>query len=346
MIDLIKKHLESYPKMEIQDVMKLLYQSEFGGGHLISNEEMSLKRIQEEYEHMNVEDMVCMSVIEPIGDKMCRIYLSAIANGMKPEVLNQIFVKSANHRTGSVTGLEEKLNQLMQACEQGKLPFEASSVKTVWDEWREEGYPAKSHSVTYREAYHPAYRVIEASYSQIYDVICEVENVDRPFIVGIDGMSSSGKTTMGNLLKLNYPEANLFHMDDYFLQPHQRTAERLAEAGGNVDYERIYEEILSKLLDRNGLTYRAYDCQTQSVGAEQFVPWSPLVFVEGCYSHHPYFGNPYDLRVFAEISAEEQVERIRKRNGEKMLKRFVEEWIPRENQFFKTYKIKEKSGLQ
>ena len=107
MIDLIKKHLESYPKMEIQDVMKLLYQSEFGGGHLISNEEMSLKRIQEEYEHMNVEDMVCMSVIEPIGDKMCRIYLSAIANGMKPEVLNQIFVKKTYRHLYSMPQYQE-----------------------------------------------------------------------------------------------------------------------------------------------------------------------------------------------------------------------------------------------
>ena len=83
MINTIKKHLECYPKMEIQDVMKLIYQSEFGGGHLISNEEMSLKRIQEEYECINENEMVCMSVIEPIGDRMCRIYLSAIANGMK-----------------------------------------------------------------------------------------------------------------------------------------------------------------------------------------------------------------------------------------------------------------------
>ena len=346
MINTIKEHLKCYPKMEIQDVMKLLYQSEFGGGHLISNEEMSLKRIQEEYERINENEMVCMSVLEPIGDRMCRIYLSAITNGMKPEVLNQIFVKSANHRTGSVEGLELKLNQLLQACEQGELPFEASSVKEIWDVWKSEGYPAKSHSDAYREAYHPAYRAIESSYKQIYDVICAVEKADRPFVVGIDGMSSGGKTTMGNLLKLNYPEANLFHMDDYFLQPHQRTAERLAEAGGNVDYERMKEEIISKLSDKEGLTYRAYSCQTQSIGNETVVPWSELVFVEGCYSHHPYFGNPYDLRVFAEISPEEQVERIRKRNGEKMLKRFVEEWIPRENQYFETYKIKEKSGLQ
>ena len=344
MINVIKEHLKCYPNMEIKDVAKLIYQSEFGGGHMISDSEMSLKRIQEEYKTLN-EEMVSISDVEPIGDGMCRMYLTVLTNGMNPEVLNQIFVKSANHRKGTVAGLEEKLNKFLEACEKNILHYDADDVKKFCGTWKQEGYPAISHSDFYRNQYHPAYRVVEASYRQIYDVICAVEQADRPFVVGIDGMSSSGKTTMGNL-KMNYPEANLFHMDDYFLQPHQRTTERLAEAGGNVDYERVYEEILSKLSDKNGLTYRAYDCQTQSIGEECFVPWSPLVFVEGCYSHHPYFGELYDLKVFSEISAEEQVERIRIRNGEKMLKRFVEEWIPRENKYFETYKIKEKSGLQ
>ena len=46
MINVIKEHLKCYPNMEINDVAKLIYQSEFGGGHMISDSEMSLKRIQ------------------------------------------------------------------------------------------------------------------------------------------------------------------------------------------------------------------------------------------------------------------------------------------------------------
>ena len=56
-------------------------------------------------------------------------------------------------------------------------------------------------------------------------------------------------------------------------------------------------------------------------------------------------GDVYDLRIFCEISEEEQCQRIRKRNGEVMWNRFVEEWIPKENAYFKKYKIREKSGL-
>lgn len=346
MINVIKEHFKCYPKMEIQDVAKLLYQSEFGGGHMIADAEKSLKRIQEEYNSLNLDEICFLSELEPIGDGMCRIYLSAMANGMKAEVLNQIFVKSANHRTGTVEGLERKLSEFLEACECGELPFDVKEMTTFWNGWKEEGYPAMSHSSTYRETYHPAYRVIEESYGKVYEVIRAVEKAKRPLVVAIDGMCASGKTTMGNLLQENYPEANLFHVDDYFLQPHQRTEARLSEVGGNLDYERFKEEIIDHLADEEGLNYRPYNCQTQSISDEIHVPWKKLTFVEGAYSHHPYFGEAYDIRVFCEIAREEQEKRILKRNGEEMLKRFKEEWIPKENQYFEVFQIKEKSGLQ
>lgn len=168
---------------------------------------------------------------------------------------------------------------------------------------------------------------------------------DCPYVVAIDGMSASGKTTLGELLHKELPESNIFHMDDYFLQAHQRTPERLSEVGGNVDYERCKDEIILHLKDYGGLNYRVYDCQTQKLGSKIHVPWKPLVIIEGAYSQHPYFGKPYDLRIFCEISEEEQKKRILKRNSPEMLERFVNEWIPKENDYFKYYNIKEKSGL-
>lgn len=186
---------------------------------------------------------------------------------------------------------------------------------------------------------------------ELIDVIKKIEieldsaKTQLPFIVAIDGMSASGKTTLGNQLQEQFPDSNLFHMDDFFLQPHQRTPERLTEIGGNVDYERFQKEVLSQLQNANGLFYQKYDCQTQTLGPLQHVEWKPLVIIEGAYSHHPYLGNLYNLRIFYEISSAEQRKRILKRNGVKMLERFETEWIPKENQYFNYYKIREKSGL-
>lgn len=348
MIDIIQKHIRRYPQMQIQDIAKLLYQSEFGGGHMISDETKSLERIQKEYVSLSLQDNMYPSVIEAIGDGMCRIYLNCLSEGMSAEILNQIFVYSANQKKGTIQRFEIKLEQFLNACRNGVLPYSEKEANEFLTGWKAQGYPPISHTEIYRTNYFPAYRVIESSYAKVCEAIQAIEHGlknqtgNHPFVVAIDGMCGSGKTTLGNLLKANYPNSNLFHMDDYFLQPHQRTEERHTEIGGNVDYERFQSEILSHLGERTGLDYHIYDCSTQSLGNTLHVTWQ---LVEGTYSMHPYFGDIYDLCIFCEITEKEQTERILNRNGKEMLKRFQNEWIPKENQYFKAYGIKEKSNL-
>ena len=67
--------------------------------------------------------------------------------------------------------------------------------------------------------------------------------------VAIDGRCASGKTTLARALQEKI-DCNVFAMDDYFLRPEQRTAERLSEAGGNVDRERFLREILLPVSQR------------------------------------------------------------------------------------------------
>lgn len=163
-------------------------------------------------------------------------------------------------------------------------------------------------------------------------------------LVVIDGMCGSGKSTIGEALKEKY-DCNLFHMDDFFLQPHQRTEERLREPGGNVDCERFAEEILAHLEDAGGLSYQVFDCSRQAMGGRVQVPHKRLNIVEGAYSAHPYFGEPYDLAFFLEIDPKLQLERLEKRNSPWKVKRFVEEWIPKELVYFETFGIKNKCEL-
>ena len=46
-------------------------------------------------------------------------------------------------------------------------------------------------------------------------------------VVAIDGKCTSGKTTLASKLAEIY-DCNVFHMDDFFLRPEQRTPERFA----------------------------------------------------------------------------------------------------------------------
>ncbi|MDE6388012.1 MAG: AAA family ATPase [Lachnospiraceae bacterium] len=159
--------------------------------------------------------------------------------------------------------------------------------------------------------------------------------------VAIDGMCGSGKSTLGEALAEKYG-GNLFHTDDFFLRPEQRTPERYAQPGGNVDYERFQAEVLEHLADKNGFSYRRFDCHAMELGEIHKVSWNKVNIIEGAYSSHPYFGDFCRLCFFLEVSPEEQKKRILARNGEEMWKRFEQDWIPMENHYFEFYGIREK----
>ena len=153
-------------------------------------------------------------------------------------------------------------------------------------------------------------------------------------IVAIDGKCTSGKTTLAAKLAEIY-DCNVFHMDDFFLRPEQRTPERFAEVGGNVDYERFKDEILIPLQDGKQFSYRPFDCSTFTLADPVTVMPKQLNIIEGTYSHHPYFGNSYDLKVMLTVTPELQRERILQRPAF-LHQRFFEQWIPMENRYFES----------
>ena len=169
---------------------------------------------------------------------------------------------------------------------------------------------------------------LESAIKQIDDLLTQKDAV----IVAIDGKCTSGKTTLASKLAKLY-DCNVFHMDDFFLRPEQRTPERFAEIGGNVDYERFLEEVLLPLKSSKTFSYRPFDCSTFTLSDPVIVTPKRLNIIEGTYSHHPYFGNPYDLKILLTIDEETQRRRILDR-PEFLHKRFFEEWIPMENRYF------------
>ena len=160
-------------------------------------------------------------------------------------------------------------------------------------------------------------------------------------LVAIDGKCTSGKTTLAAHLAKLY-DCNVFHMDDFFLRPEHRTAERVAQVGGNVDYERFYEEVLIPLKAGQPWSYRPFDCSTFTLAEPICVSPKRLNIIEGTYSHHPYFGDAYDLRLVLTVNEETQRQRILQRPAF-LHKRFFEEWIPMENRYFEVLMKTEES---
>ncbi len=171
----------------------------------------------------------------------------------------------------------------------------------------------------------------------------EIENRrggKRPFLVAIDGGSASGKSTLGAALAREL-DATLVHMDDFFLPPAMRTAERFAQPGGNVHWERVREQVLLPFSKGEAAEYGVFDCSVMAVNRTVREVPRDVVIVEGAYSLHPMLRDFFDLRVLAEVDEATQKARILRRNGEKMLQRFVTEWIPLEKAYFEACAVRD-----
>lgn len=186
--------------------------------------------------------------------------------------------------------------------------------------------------------------------STIEEIQAEIRRLldsrDDPVLVMIDGRCGSGKSALAEILHEKF-DSNLFCMDDFFLRPEQRNEERSKEIGGNVDYERFREELLLPVLSKQEVRYRPFDCRTMSFHAEEerSIPPKRLNIIEGSYAHHSFFSDAKALRIFVTIEPKQQIERLRKREGDIRLRQFQNLWIPLEEEYFKKFMVMEEADL-
>ena len=83
----------------------------------------------------------------------------------------------------------------------------------------------------------------DRDYTRLVQAIEEQLQQKGRLIVAIDGRCGSGKSTLAARLAREL-RCSVFHMDDSFPRPEQRTAERLSQPGENVDHERFLAGIL------------------------------------------------------------------------------------------------------
>lgn len=333
-----------YPALGVQDLVKALYQSEFGCGHLVSDPERGLRWLLS-------ESAECVNdgtpPVESLG-AFSRVHLRALQQtSLAPETLFRLFALSAREPAGDMAHFLCRLEAMEVSIDAGELPLCPDEAHAFLADYRAAGCPATHHSEAFRASYSPAYRVMRSDFARFLPLFAAIDRLmagDSPVTVAIEGGSASGKSTMGRLLADVYG-CNVFHMDDFFLQMHQRTPERFAEPGGNVDYDRFREEILIPLRAGKPFSYRPFDCSQMALGEPVEAVPGKLTVIEGAYSTHPALEGGYDLTVFLSLDKEEQAARILARNGAAMQKRFLGEWIPLEEKYFAHFGIREKCDL-
>jgi len=289
---------------------------------------------------------------EDIGGGLVRLHLKSLpALGITPRQLCRMFVYTANTHTGSVGGFEASagdietsaggfeagLDVLRKAVNDGMFAFGSAELENYLASYKsnEGKWPPVSHSEEYRAEYSPAYRVIDAYYVRLIPVIARLNRMlctKSHVTAAIEGRCASGKTTAAELLSFVFDNSPIIHMDDFFLPPELRTPDRYSEPGGNVHYERFAKEVLL-YLGKKDFSYRAFDCSKGTYGENVGIPLSPLTIVEGSYCLHPSLGDYAGLNIFCDVESNEQMRRIRERNGS-YAEVFRTRWIPLEERYF------------
>ncbi|NLM37574.1 MAG: hypothetical protein GX202_05540 [Firmicutes bacterium] len=338
----LKRQAKLHPSLTAQDAVKLCYQAAFGAEHLLTDPGQARATLLAEFERTPPRRV---AVFEPISVTYSRCNLAAWKEReLPPEWLFQIFWHSASGKREKAEPLFIDYLQIVTACaEKGMLPFDSVEWQRYVDGYLAGGVRPVHHSEAYRRREEPAYRIVKREYEELLPVLERLAAIPErtgPKVIAIDGRAAAGKTTLANLLA-QVLEAEIIRMDDFFLPAELRTTERLAQSGGNIHYERFGAEVLPHLKKNESFAYRRFDCGIMDYAETRLVPNSSWRIVEGSYSCHPAFGDYMDCRIFCDVAADEQMKRIIKRNGPEMAAVFATRWIPMEEQYFKTERLKE-----
>ena len=329
----IAAHCSRYGALQVTDLFKFLHHSTFGCAHLVGDVTAAEEWLQREMDTCSS----CCQTVEMLSGGFCRVHLPHLrALGVSARSFARLFALSAEKTAGSTEELEARLSLALDMAQQGQLPFSREELAAAADAWRQAGYPAQHHSAAFRAAYAPAYRVLHSSHAALLPLLAAIDThlaAQKRMILAIEGGAGSGKSTLAALLQRIYG-CTVLHMDNFFLRPEQRTPERYATPGGNIDHERFAREVLPALAQGETFRYRPFDCATFTVTEGYDVTPTALTVVEGSYSMHPALGQYYDCAVWVDIDPKRQRARIEARNSPAFAARFFTEWIPLEQAYF------------
>lgn len=296
----LKKHFETYPEMEICDAIKLIYQSEFGGGHKVYSEYKCMKLIEELGSDLSTEQLL-MPYFENIGGGYSRMNMSVLG-AIPVELLGRMFMASISDEftSNQGKGFEEKISALKVLCHEGYTKFGIDSLNKYLEEYRSKGenYHPVSHSEKYVRTYDPAYRVVRSDFCKYLDVFIRISRMYADGVevtVGIDGPSYSGKTKLAKLISLVF-DCNIFDTRDFTLPEGELSRQRGALC--YVDLNRLRDEVLENLNTGMPFSYGLYDPNKDRLGKRKAIVPKRLNIIKGAYALHPKFHKYYELKVF------------------------------------------------
>lgn len=156
----LKKQLELHPSIQMQDIIKMCYQSVFGAEHMLADITRARNYFTQEYEATPADSSV--PLYEPVSDTFCRVNLAAWkAKNLEAEDLFHLFVTTAN---ANVSGTEADVDNCVRCAgsliDQNLFPFSLEEWREYYSSYKKGGMRPVHHSDAYRLAERPAYRLV------------------------------------------------------------------------------------------------------------------------------------------------------------------------------------------
>ncbi len=158
---ILSDQLLRYPRLELQDLYKLIHQAAKGSEHAVKDVAAARNWLEHELNGLGKgpEEPV-VDTISPDG-RIVRINLRPyIAAGGDPSALLTAFIRTAKEFQGTWAILRRFWSYVEQMTAAEELPLAPAELRRFFAKMEAERFPATHHSMAYQAAYHPAYRVI------------------------------------------------------------------------------------------------------------------------------------------------------------------------------------------
>ncbi len=166
LLQIIQKQVHRYPKLQVQDLYKLLFQAACGGEHLLSETSEARDFLFAEWQTLSVpfENEPLVESIDP-KNQIIRVNLRPFKEkGGRPEQIFILFQRSAETVSRDTGMLKTYWTALGEMVLDVELSFRIDNIQTFWETMTAEGFPPVHHSKIYRQAYQPHYRVLLRRY--------------------------------------------------------------------------------------------------------------------------------------------------------------------------------------